>query len=139
MAEARQAYRFLLRTVRDRISSRKENPIWHDYIVEEFHRTAKETDPLKVQKLLHLAKDYAHLVQDVHYEKVCAGVLATYSLEVLKLILLPGQAGWSSTTQVTCLDSTILFADLCRPFPSPTLASERCLLLRSSCCHTTLA
>ncbi len=74
MAEVRQAYRFLLRTVRDRVSLRKENPIWHDYIVEEFRRNAKETDPLKVQKLLQLAKDYAQLVQDVHYEKVRAGV-----------------------------------------------------------------
>ncbi|BDA46643.1 hypothetical protein COCOBI_09-0960 [Coccomyxa sp. Obi] len=69
MADVRQVYRFLLRTVRDRISSRKENPIWHDYIVEEFHRNAKGTDPLKVQKLLQLANDYAQLVQDVHYEK----------------------------------------------------------------------
>ncbi|EIE19606.1 hypothetical protein COCSUDRAFT_54555 [Coccomyxa subellipsoidea C-169] len=69
MAEVRQVYRILLRTVRDRISSRNQNSIWHDYIVEEFHRNATEKNPAKVQELLRLAKDYAQLVQGVNYEK----------------------------------------------------------------------
>ncbi len=72
MAEVRQVYRILLRTVRDRISSRNQNSIWHDYIVEEFHRNATEKNPAKVQELLRIAKDYAQLVQGVNYEKVSA-------------------------------------------------------------------
>ena len=70
MAEVKQVYRFLLRTVRDRITSRRQNHIWHDFIVGQFHRNSTERDPAKVQELLQIAKDYAQLVQDVHYEKV---------------------------------------------------------------------
>lgn len=89
MAEVRQVYRFLLRTVRDRISSRKENSIWHDYIVEEFHRNASESDPAKAQKLLQIAKDYAQLAQDVHYEKVqSAAKLSTLGVCSSKYALL---------------------------------------------------
>jgi hypothetical protein len=70
MTEVKQVYRFLLRTVRDRITSRRQNPIWHDFIVGQFHGNSTERDPAKVQELLQIAKDYAQLVQDVHYEKV---------------------------------------------------------------------
>ncbi|KAK9918217.1 hypothetical protein WJX75_002323 [Coccomyxa subellipsoidea] len=69
MTEVKQVYRFLLRTVRDRITSRRQNPIWHDFIVGQFHGNSTERDPAKVQELLQIAKDYAQLVQDVHYEK----------------------------------------------------------------------
>jgi hypothetical protein len=55
--------------VSQRIASQKNNPIWHKYIVEEFRRNANESDPKKIEKQLQLAKDYANLIQDVHYEK----------------------------------------------------------------------
>lgn len=69
MGEVRQIYRNLLRAVRQRISPRRDNPIWHNYIVEEFHRSATEKDPEKIRKLLRIAEDYTNLIQDVHYEK----------------------------------------------------------------------
>jgi hypothetical protein len=72
MAEARQVYRSLLRTISQRVSSRSGNPMWHEYIAQEFRRNAGEKDPERISRLLDLAKDYRNLVESVHYEKARA-------------------------------------------------------------------
>ena len=64
------ALRSLLRAIRQRISPKSQNSMWHDYVVAEFRRHAGETDPSKLQQLSQLVEDYTNLVHDVRHEKV---------------------------------------------------------------------
>ena len=70
MPESIHALRALLRAIRQRVSSKVQNSMWHDYVIEEYRRLAGETDPAKLQHLSQLVQDYTNLVHDVHHERV---------------------------------------------------------------------
>ena len=70
MSKGIHAVRGLLRAIRQRISPKSQNSMWHDYVIEEYRRHAGETDPAKLQHLSQLVQDYTNLVHDVHYERV---------------------------------------------------------------------
>ena len=69
MAEARSAYRGLLRAISKHISSQPSN-IWRQHAVQEFHRRASDQDAQAIQAAVQLAKDYARLVESVQEHKV---------------------------------------------------------------------
>jgi hypothetical protein len=75
MTETRQVLRALLRVVRQRVAARRDNPVFHDHLVEEFRKNAAETDPIKIQELLRLAKDYTDYVHAVHHERVSRSLI----------------------------------------------------------------
>ena len=77
MSESTHALRALLRAIRQRISPKSQNSMWHDYVIEEYRRHAGETEPAKLQHLLQLVQDYTNLVHDVHHERVrCSNIHA---------------------------------------------------------------
>ena len=84
MAEARQMLRALLRTVRQRIAPKAENPVFHEHIVSQFRENASEQDPARVRELLRLARDYRDYVHAVQHEKV--HLLAVLSLQVQHIL-----------------------------------------------------
>ena len=70
MSESIHALRALLRALRQRVSPRQQNSMWHDHVMAEYRRNAGETDPARLQNLLQLVRDYTDLVNDVHHERV---------------------------------------------------------------------
>ena len=70
MAEARSAYRGLLRAISKHISTQPGN-IWRQHAVQEFHRRAsRDQDAQLIKAAVQLAKDYARLVESVQEHKV---------------------------------------------------------------------
>ena len=70
MSESLDALRSLLRVIRQRISPKGQNSMWHDHVMAEYRRNAGERDPAKLKELAKLAADYTNLVRDVHHERV---------------------------------------------------------------------
>ena len=72
MAEAREAYRHLLRAISNHISKKGSSAKcpWKEYVSAEFRRHASEHDPAKAQWLVQLAKDYTFLANSVKEHRV---------------------------------------------------------------------
>ena len=86
MSESMSALRSLLRVIRQRISQKRKNSMWHDHVMAEYRRNAAERDPARLKELAKLAADYTNLVRDVHHERV--GLLMFTTPGVLGSIML---------------------------------------------------
>lgn len=60
----------LLRVVDRYITKRNANPLWRNYVLDQFHQNRNLADPKKIQKLFAIALEYSDLVQSVHENKV---------------------------------------------------------------------
>ena len=86
MSESMSALRSLLRVIRQRISPKRQNSMWHDHVMAEYRRNAAERDSARLKELAKLAADYTNLVRDVHHERV--GLLMLTTPGVLGSIML---------------------------------------------------
>lgn len=62
-------YRHILRLINKHITNVNNNPLWRDYVREQF-KSAKDASPEHAGALLQVAKLYATFLHDIQHHKV---------------------------------------------------------------------
>ena len=74
--QAIKVYRHLLKSVKKHIGLEDYKQHFRDFIMEEFKKNCKLSDPSSIQNKLKLGRDYTFLLNSVHHQKVlCSFVL----------------------------------------------------------------
>ncbi|KAL3702310.1 hypothetical protein R1sor_020332 [Riccia sorocarpa] len=76
---ARAVYRDLLRALNKHVTGNGNNRQFQKFVREEFKKFKDLSDPVLIEQKLSLAKDYAMLVNSVHYHK---DLLLSYNIGV---------------------------------------------------------
>ncbi|KAL2635021.1 hypothetical protein R1flu_006500 [Riccia fluitans] len=76
---ARAVYRDLLRALNRHVTGGSDNRQFQKFVGEEFRKLKDISDPTLIEQKLLLAKDYAMLVNSVHYHK---NLLLSYNIGV---------------------------------------------------------
>ncbi|XP_057541241.1 uncharacterized protein LOC130818967 [Amaranthus tricolor] len=77
--QAIKVYRHLLKSVKKHIGLEDYKQHFRDFIMEEFKKNCKLSDPSSIQNKLKLGRDYTFLLNSVHHQKE---LLFSYNIAV---------------------------------------------------------
>lgn len=70
MAEARAAFRALLRSVHTHLTKANGNSLWRDHIVQQFRQHREVSSQEAASELVQYARDQAELIKAIHFQRV---------------------------------------------------------------------
>ena len=70
MAEARAAFRALLRSVHTHLTKVNGNKLWRDHIVQQFRQHRNVQCPEAASELVQYARDQAEVIKAIQFQRV---------------------------------------------------------------------
>lgn len=70
MAEARAAFRALLRSVHTHLTKVNGNKLWRDHIVQQFRQQRNVQSPEAASELVQYARDQAEVIKAIQFQRV---------------------------------------------------------------------